>query len=95
MMTRCTLKDGSIEVGYADPFRTYESDSFDNEVHDYIYLWTWDNLDETNPKLIGDDKNRYDQTYKKVIIDDILMVESILYSNPRWGGKLTNKFTIQ
>lgn len=94
MMTRCTLKDGRVIIGYADPFRTYERETFDNEVHDYIYLWTFDNLDEKTHKLIGDDENRYKQTYNKVIIDELMKVESIIYSNPRWGGKLTNKFTI-
>ena len=94
MMTRCTLKDGSIVVGYADPFRSNDKEGFDLKIHDYIYLWTFDNLDEVTNKLIGDDKNRYNQTYKKVIINDILLVESIMYSNPRWGGKLTNKFII-
>ena len=81
-------------MGYADPFRSNDKEGFDLKIHDYIYLWTFDNLDEVTNKLIGDDKNRYNQTYKKVIINDILLVESIMYSNPRWGGKLTNKFII-
>ena len=28
-------------------------------------------------------------------IDEIIKVESILYSNPRWGGKLTNEFFVK
>ena len=47
MMTRCTLIDGSEKIGYANPFRTH-----DNKVHDYIFLWIWDNLDEKSHKLI-------------------------------------------
>ena len=47
MMTRCTLIDGSEKIGYANPFRTH-----DNKVHDYIFLWICDNLDEKSHKLI-------------------------------------------
>ena len=46
-------------------------------------------------KKIISEKNKYNQTFKKVNIDEIIKVESILYSNPRWGGKLTNKFSIK
>lgn len=95
MMTRCTLGDVSQIVGFADPFRTCDRNSYDGNVHDNIFLWTWDNLDEENHKLIGDGNNKYNQTFKKVIIDEIIKVESILYSNPRWRGKLTNKFSIK
>lgn len=95
MMTRCTLGDVSQIVGFADPFRTCDRNSYDGNVRDNIFLWTWDNLDEENHKLIGDGNNKYNQTFKKVIIDEIIKVESILYSNPRWGGKLTNKFSIK
>ena len=42
MMLKCYLKDHSELVGYADPFRIHDSGKYDNEVHDYIYLWTWD-----------------------------------------------------
>lgn len=95
MMTRCTLGDESEIVGFSDPFRTCDRNSYDGKVHDNIFLWTWDNLDEENHKLIGDGNNKYNQTFKKVIIDEIIKVESILYSNPCWGGKLTNKFSIK
>lgn len=95
MMNRCTLGDESEIVGFSDPFRTCDRNSYDGKVHDNIFLWTGDNLDEENHKLIGDGNNKYNQTFKKVIIDEIIKVESILYSNPRWGGKLTNKFSIK
>ena len=61
----------------------------------YMIIWTWDNLDEENHKLIGDEKNKYNQIFKKVNIDEIIKVESILYSNPRWRGKLTNEFFVK
>ena len=95
MMTRCTLKDGSEIVGFADSFSPRDINLYGHKLHDNIFLWTWDNLDEENHKLIGDENNKYNQTFKKVIIDEIIKVESILYSNPRWGGRLTNKFFIK
>ena len=95
MMTRCTLKDGSEIVGFADSFTQRDINLYGHKLHDNIFLWTWDNLDEENHKLIGDENNKYNQTFKKVITDEIIKVESILYSNPRWGGRLTNKFFIK
>ena len=79
------------KIGYANLFRTH-----DNKVHDYIFLWIWDNLNEESHKLlIGNEENKYNQTFKRINIDDIIRVESILYSNPRWGGVLTNRFFIK
>lgn len=94
MMTRCTLRNGTVKVGFADPLRTHDRDSFDDSVHDYIYLWTWDNLDEKSHTLIGNDENRYNQTFRSIALGEIMKVESILYSNPRFGSPLTNKFNI-
>lgn len=90
MMVKCYMKNGTEEIGFADPYRTHDND-FDDLVHDYINLWTWDNLDEDKHELIGDD-SRYNQTFKKVNIKDIIRIEAILHSNPKWGGKLTNSF---
>ena len=92
MMTKCILKNGDIEIGFADPFKTYSNHEYSDTVSGYIYLWTWDNLDEETHKLIGDGSDKYNQTYKRVNIDDIDFIEAILYSNPRWGGLLTNKY---
>ena len=92
MILKCHLDNEIVQIGYGDPYRTHDKDSYDGEVHDYINLWTWDNLDEERHQLIGDDDNKYNQTFIKVDIDSIISVEAILYSNPRWGGKLTNKF---
>ncbi len=49
-------------------------------------------MDEENGKLVGKDNEKYNQTFRKIAIDEIERVEAIIYSNPRWGGKLTNKF---
>lgn len=91
MMVKCYMKSGLEEIGFADSYRTHDND-FDNLVHDYIYLCTWDNLDEEKHELIGDDESKYNQTFKKVNIKDIVRIEAILHSNPRWGGRLTNSF---
>lgn len=91
MMIKCYMKNGLEEIGFADPYRTHDK-NFDNLVHDYIYLCTWDNLDDDKHALIGDDVSKYNQTLKKVNIEDIVNIEAILHSNPRWSGKLTNSF---
>ena len=92
MISKVTLIDGSIHVGFSDPLRVEEKDSFDDEVHDYINLWTWKNIDEDRHELVGDEDNKYEVNIEKINIDEIDTVESILYSHPRWGGKITNKF---
>jgi len=94
LMIKCHLKDGSEKVGYSDPYRLHENNPF-LEVKEYIYLFTWTNLDEETHKLIGDDESKYDQTYTRVNIDEMIGVEAILFSNPRWGGQLTNLFSFR
>jgi len=83
MMTRIYLKNGDIIEGFGNP---EENDK------NYFYLWTWDNLNEDTGLLIGSENEKYRQTLKKVLFNDIDCVECIMYSNPRWGCKLTNKF---
>ena len=39
MLLRCILNDNTEVIGYADPYRTHEKESYDGEVHDYINLW--------------------------------------------------------
>lgn len=92
MMTKCYMTDGKEEVGFANLDVVHDKEKYDENMHDYIYLSTWDNLDEETGKLIGNIEEKYNQTFKKVDIDRIEKVETILYSNSRYGGKLTNKF---
>ena len=92
MKLKCYLKNGDEVIGFVDVYRTHNENEFDNKIHDYIYLWTFDNLDEEQHKLVGSDDKKYNQTFNKVNIDDIIKIEAILYSNPRWGVSLTNKF---
>lgn len=92
MMTKCTMANGTEEVGFADPTGACNKESYDGKIHDYIYLWTWDYLDENTGNLIGNDNEKYNQTFKAVKIDEIEKIDTIIYSNPRWGGRLTNKF---
>lgn len=94
MKIKCHLKDGTEKVGYSDPYRLHDKNFF-MEVEDYIYLVTWTNLDEETHELIGDDDSMYDKTFTRVDIDDIISVEAILFSNPKWGGRLTNLFSFR
>jgi len=92
LIIKCHLKDGSEKVGYSDPYRLHDDNTF-IVVEDYIYLVTWTNLDEETHELVGDGDSMYDRTYTRVNIDDIISVEAILFSNPKWGGRLTNLFS--
>lgn len=92
MMIKCYLKDGTQKVGYSDPYRLHDNDYL-MEVKDYIYLMTWNNLDEEKHELVGDEDSKYNKTYTPINIADIINIEAILYSNPKWGGKLTNLFS--
>jgi len=91
MLSRVILKDGKVLEGYSDPLRLEgKYEEYDGLVHDYIYLWTLKNLDEeTHTHNVQDGIS-----IEKVNISDIEEMHSILYSHPRWGGKLTNKFWI-
>lgn len=92
MKLKCYLNDNSEVVGYADIFRSNNKNQFANEINKYIYLWTFDNLDEELHQLVGEEENKFNQTFRQVAINDISKIEAILYSNPRWGTRLTNKF---
>lgn len=94
MMLRCFMQNGTIHEGFSDPYRTHGKPPYDGGIHDFIYLWTWDYLDEKTHKLIGDDTTKFDQTFVPVPIHEIIRIDAILFSNPRWGGKLTNRFFV-
>lgn len=95
MMIRCRMQNGSVCEGYSDPFRTHCQSEWDGSVHDFIYLWTWKYLNEETHQLIGDGNSKFEQDYVSVRVDDILHIDAILHSNPRWGGMLTNKFFVE
>ena len=82
MLSKITLKDGTEKVGFVQIPKESE----------YIFLWTWKNIDEEKHILVGNDDSKYDQKFEKVQINQIENVQAKLYSNPRWGGILTNKF---
>ena len=90
---RCTLKDNTKVVGYSDIFRV-QSNNYDGQVHDFINVWTYDNIDETNHVLIGDETTKHKQSFRSILIHDLIYVEAILYSNPSYGSKPTNTFQI-
>ncbi len=94
MMVKCHMKNGSVQIGFADPYRTHNQSEYTGKVKDIIYLWTWDNIDEATHQLIGNGTDKYSQTFIPVKIAYITQIDAILFSNPRWGGLLTNKFYI-
>ena len=51
MMTKCYMINGKENIGYADPEGSYDDEKYDRKIHEYIYLWTWDNLDESTGKF--------------------------------------------
>ena len=53
------MKNGTIQIGFADPYKVYNESEYTGEVDDIIYLWTWDNIDESTHRLIGDDDDKY------------------------------------
>ena len=94
MMVKCHMKNGSVQIGFADPYRVHNRSEYTGEVKDIIYLWTWDNIDETTHQLVGNGADKFSQTYIPVKIEYITQIDAIVFSNPRWGGLLTNKFYI-
>lgn len=93
MMTRCHMINGEELVGFSNVFRSKDGTNFNSEIQGYIHLWTWDNLDEETHQLVGDGVSKFDQTFIPVNIDSIKYIEAILRSNPRFGSRLTNKFS--
>ena len=94
MMVRCIMKNGDICEGFSDIQGPPDRRNGLSVKRGILYLWTWTNLDEETHRLMGDEKTKYDQTFTPVLIDKIVSMDAIVYSNPRWGGKLTNRFFI-
>lgn len=46
-------KNGAGEIGFAGPFEIHEQILFDKQLSDYIYLWTRDNLDDKNHRIMN------------------------------------------
>lgn len=94
MISKCTMKDKSEKVGFSDPTKveTLPKEEWSGEIKDTINLWTWKNLDEDKHELVGDEESKYETNIEEIKIQDIEKMECIMYSHPRWGGKLTNKF---
>ena len=92
MMVRCIMKNGDICEGYSDIQGPPNRRNGLSVRRGILYLWTWTNLDEKTHRLMGDEKTKYDQTFTPIAINKIVSMDAILYSNPRWGGGLTNRF---
>lgn len=94
MKIKCYMLDGTEKIGFSDPYRLHNPNEYDGKIHDYINLTIFDNLDENSHQLVGENESKFKQSCIKVNISEIVKIEVILYSSPRWGGKLTNKFNI-
>lgn len=98
MMVRCYRKDGGFTDGFADPYCLKHGGkggiAFPNGKLD---LWTWAHLDETTRRLrdCGSMDETYRQTVVSLPVDEIESVCAVLYSNPRWGGRLMNRFPFE
>lgn len=90
---RVKLKDNSEVVGYSDVFRVL-SNYYDGHVHDFINVWTYDNIDESRHILVGEEDEKNKQTIKSILLTDIIYIEALLYSNPSYGSKPTNNFKL-
>ena len=94
MMVRCIMKNGDIYEGYSDIQGPRERRNGLSVKRGILYLTTWRHLDEETHQLMGDENTKYDLTYTPLLIDKIVSMDAILYSNPRWGGGLTNRFVL-
>ena len=92
MLSRCTMKNGEQFDGFVDIYRSYYKNNHNDKSRNLIYFWTWDNIDEDAHRLIGDIDTKFNQTFRPVEISQIHRIDAILYSNPRWGGRITNRF---
>ncbi len=84
MKARCTLKDKSEIIGYADTIEVLGNKQ--------ILIKTFVNLDEDTHELVGKGTDRYAENVIRIDFNDIEKVEVILYSSPRWGTEITNQF---
>lgn len=60
----------------------------------YMNLWTWSNFDEEQRKFVREKKHQHDQIFEKIKIDEIVSIEVIMHSNPRWDVPITNCFFV-
>lgn len=77
---RVTTSDGEVYIGF------WNTPALHGELPDVIEVLQYD-LDESTAKL-----RSYNDTIDSVPLDKIVKIEAILYSNPRWGVRPTNKF---
>ena len=63
------------------------------DFHGYVNIYIYKFLDEKNGKLIAPEgQDKYELIREKIYIKDMVYIDAILSSNPRWGTPLTNKF---
>jgi len=85
MKSKFTYTDGNEIIGYASCNENYYKNG-QKEYMPYIEVWTLENFNEDKPNDL------YNQVFTKVDMDNVVKIESILHSNPRWGTTPSNKF---
>lgn len=94
MMVRCHMRGGAIYEGFSSPFRAPAAALGESD-YTRLYLWRWDNFDEERHCLVGPGDEKFKTSTIAIKIRDILGMQAILYSSPRWGGRLHNHFFIE
>lgn len=94
MMARCYLRDDSFHDGFISFSDGVKMNTTGEESDSTFFLWTWVHLDEETHRLVGDDEEKYQQKYEQIYFEEVERIDAILYSNPRWGGRLYNHFFI-
>lgn len=77
---RVTTSDGEVYIGF------WKTQALRGVLPDMIEVLRYD-LDETTATLRSNN-----DTIDSVPLDKIVKIEAILFSNPRWGVRPTNKF---
>lgn len=60
----------------------------------FIEIWNYKHLNEVTHTLEGCGLTKYDTNVVYIYLKDIIAMEAISYTHPRWGGLLTNYFVL-
>ena len=94
MMVRCYMRDGSCHDGFVSFTPGWDVESLRNDYGSSFFLWTWAHLDEATNQLVGTGAVKYEQNFEAIDFREVEHTDAILYSNPRWGGRLHNRFFV-
>ncbi len=89
MKIRLMMRSGIEVQGFVG--NEVYADEHDNY---FIEIWNYKHLNETTHTLEGTGLSKYDTNAIIIYLKDIIAMEAISYTNPRWGGLLTNYFVL-